>query len=73
MHLTATDEALFVSTLFGLVSSVQTAHLSSRTEEDFCPSYRLLDNVDMTLFLYELLVQAERQRAAFAADDVDAC
>jgi len=32
-----------------LVSSVPTAHGSSRTEDDFRPSHRLLDIADMTL------------------------
>jgi len=42
MHST-TEEALLVRTVSRLVSSVQTAHGSSITEEDFRPSHRLLD------------------------------
>jgi len=69
MHSTATDEALLVSIVFATFSSVQTAHGSSRTEEDFRPSHHLLDTADMTLFLYELLLQPECQRGAFVPDD----
>jgi len=43
MHLTATNEALLVSTVFATFSSVRTAHGSSRSEEDFRPSHHLLD------------------------------
>jgi len=64
MHSTATDEARLVSIVFATFSSVQTAHGSSRTEEDFRPSHHLLDIADMTLFLYEMLLQREHQSSA---------
>ena len=52
-------------TFLWLVSSVQTTHGSSRTEEDFRPSHHLLGIADiMTLFLYELHLQAKHQRCA---------
>jgi len=59
MHSTVTDEALLVRTVFRLVSSVQTAHGSSRTARDFRRSHHLLDIADMImmLFLHELLLQ----------------
>jgi len=47
MHSTATEEAPLVRTVLRLVSSVQTAHGSSRTEEDFRPSHHLLDIADI--------------------------
>ena len=46
MHLTATDEAFLVSTVFCEKFRVQTAHGSSRTEEDFRPSRHVLDIAD---------------------------
>ena len=49
--------------------STAIAYGSSGTEEDFHPSHHLFVIADMTLFLHELHLQAERQRGAFAADD----
>jgi len=63
MHSTASDEALLASSVFRLVSSVQTAHGSSRSKEDFRPSYHLLNIAGKTLFLHELLLQSECQRS----------
>ena len=58
MHSTATKEAVLVRTVLQLVSSVQTAHGSSITEDYFRPSHHLLDIADMTNCIFKRNINA---------------
>jgi len=62
MHSTATDEAVHVSTVFVTFSSVQ-------TPEQKRIFVHLTICLILQIFLHELLLQPERQRGAFAADE----